>query len=197
MMLTQGDAPQLLYLVVSGAAKLIRSERDRRDVIVAIRTPGWLLGVASAVLGEPHPVSACAMGWCDVLPIPLSAFRSRDRLGPKFRHAVESMLAGELFEQVMRAGRNALPVPERIERLLVDLARTFGRETKGGGTRIGVRMTQAEIADLVVTSRESVNVALRVLEKRGDVGREGGWLVITKGSKLSRIKATSTVLGES
>ena len=52
----QGDRVRALYLIEAGLVKLIRSERAGRDVLVGLRTSGWLLGTAAGILGVVHPV---------------------------------------------------------------------------------------------------------------------------------------------
>jgi len=67
-----------------------------------------------------------------------------------------------------------LDVPGRIASQLLSLAREYGEETPEG-TRIPMRLTQAELAALVGASRVSVNQALGQFRKRGAIssGKDG------------------------
>ena len=62
----------------------------------------------------------------------------------------------------------AFDIPGRVARRLVELAERFG-EPDGQGVRIGVALSQDELAGWVGASREAVAKALRVLRDRGFV----------------------------
>ena len=55
---------------------------------------------------------------------------------------------------------------------------------------IGVDLTQAELATLVGTTRQTVNANLRELEKAGIIGRRGRRLAVLQNDALRRIAET-------
>jgi len=59
-------------------------------------------------------------------------------------------------------------VPGRVASQLLALAREYGQEVPNG-TRIPIRLTQADLAALVGASRVSVNQALGQYRKRGAI----------------------------
>jgi CRP-like cAMP-binding protein len=65
-----------------------------------------------------------------------------------------------------------LNVADRIVRLFERLAGEHGRRA-GGGVRIDVRLTHADIAALVGSSRETVSLEISRLVKAGRLGVEG------------------------
>jgi CRP-like cAMP-binding protein len=62
----------------------------------------------------------------------------------------------------------SLDVPGRVASQLLALAHEYGQETSEG-TRIPMRLTQADLAALVGASRVSVNQALGQFRKRGTI----------------------------
>ena len=48
----RGDQVETLFLIDEGFVKLTIPDQDGSDLIVGLRTSGWLLGSASAVLGR-------------------------------------------------------------------------------------------------------------------------------------------------
>jgi CRP-like cAMP-binding protein len=65
-----------------------------------------------------------------------------------------------------------LDVRERLRSRLTDLAQRFGAPVPGG-VRIGIRLSQEELAELTGSARESVNRALRSMQRDGQVRIEG------------------------
>jgi CRP-like cAMP-binding protein len=61
-------------------------------------------------------------------------------------------------------GKRALPVRERVRSDLLDLAARFGRDT-AHGRRIELPLTQDHLAELVGSTRETVNRAFRTLPR--------------------------------
>ncbi len=107
------------------------------------------------------------------------------RSGRTFRASVaeSTALSGNLAEVLCRRVRLAnarlvslasLDVPGRVAFQLFSLAREHGQATPEG-TRIPMRLTQADLAALVGASRVSVNQALGQFRKRGaiSIARDG------------------------
>ena len=61
-----------------------------------------------------------------------------------------------------------MPLPGRIAKRLLSLSETHGKRPIVGGP-VEVRMPQQDLADLVGTTRESVNKQLRAWEEEGIV----------------------------
>ncbi len=71
----------------------------------------------------------------------------------------------------------ALDVVGRVAHRLVELAERYG-EPSGDGIRIGLPISQRELAGWVGSSREAVNKALRQLERRGLIAIERRHLAV-------------------
>jgi CRP-like cAMP-binding protein len=78
-----------------------------------------------------------------------------------------------------------LSVPDRLESRLLELARRFGRPAPGG-TAVGLRLTQEDLAKLTGTTRESANRALQTLARQGRVD------VINRGQYVLKMRALSS-----
>ena len=76
----------------------------------------------------------------------------------------------------------SLRLPERTLDLLVTLARNWGRSS-GPGAGIEVPLTQEDLAAMLGATRESVNRAVRKLERTGAISRSGrSYVVLPDGS---------------
>jgi CRP-like cAMP-binding protein len=79
-------------------------------------------------------------------------------------------------------------LPVRLARVLVQLADAYGRPSVEG-TRIGLRLSQRDLATLVASSRESVNKQLRAWQKLGVLDMDGGHIVLREPDTLHRMLA--------
>ena len=78
-----------------------------------------------------------------------------------------------------------LIVSARLAKKLIELGREFGVKDKDV-VRIGLRLTQQDMADLVGTTRESINKELRILRERGLVSTEGDYIQLLDLERLKR-----------
>jgi CRP/FNR family cyclic AMP-dependent transcriptional regulator len=76
-------------------------------------------------------------------------------------------------------------VAGRVAKKLLDLAGRFG-EKNGAALRVDHELTQEELAQLVGSTRESVNKALGVFVSRGWIRRQGKTIFINNKAGLAR-----------
>jgi CRP-like cAMP-binding protein len=81
-----------------------------------------------------------------------------------------------------------LDVPTRVGRRLDDLAARFGHETPTG-VRITLALSQDDLAALTGTTRESVNRALRGMERARRIMVEGRGRYVLPGNELQDTSA--------
>jgi CRP/FNR family transcriptional regulator, cyclic AMP receptor protein len=175
----QGDECDALFLVEEGAVKLVRSENQQREVIVAVRFPKWLLGCAAGLLGQPYPADVVTLSECRMRPVTLTDFNRLRESNIQFASAVERALAIEIFEQVAGIGMFALDVRKRLRYVLDRLGRSCGKVQADGSVTLDLHLTQHDLADLVTASREKVNRLLKEFETQGSIRRSRGWIVLT------------------
>jgi CRP/FNR family cyclic AMP-dependent transcriptional regulator len=183
----QGASAQTLYLVTTGCVKLTCSDDGGRDRLMALRLPGWLVGVAAATLGRPHPVTAEALGPCEVRPIPVAGFLRLRQTDVAVLQWVQRMQSLEAYEQVGLLGLLGPAKSElRLERLLIKLAQSEHQRRRDGSLKLMIHMRHEDMAQAIGTTRETIGRLLDHLEQRGELRREGGWLVLPKGTRLAR-----------
>lgn len=182
----QGDRVKALYLVAGGVVKLTRSEDEGRDVIVGLRTTGWLLGSAAAVLRIVHPVTAETLGPAQLRRITAADFVSRLATGP-VGPWLNRMQARETYDQVtLLAQFGALSSRQRLEQLLVKLGRAGVEARTGQLLRLKPVLRQDELAQAIGVTREHVARLLTQLEREGLITRQAGWLLISAAGRLGQ-----------
>ena len=165
----EGDVGDTCYLLRSGAVVLTREHQDGRTVALAELRAGMLFGELAMFRGETRsataeaiePASAVALLAGDVQRLirrnPDLALKLLASLAERVSHTNERLLQ-QSFQTV--AGRVASAL----------LAQTISRQADGAPQEdVLIRSTQAEIAHLAGTSRESASRFLATLERAGIV----------------------------
>lgn len=181
----EGDAGDCLYIVLSGKVKLSRHSGDGREGLIALLGPPEQFGELELLDGGPRIATATVV--------------SDARLARLHRRVLDPWIAQhpEVAEQLLlvvarRIRRNRATVnerlfsdvPGRVARQLIQLAHQFG-VVEDGETRVVHDLTQAELAQFVGASRESVNKVLADYANRGWVRLENKCIVILDDAPLA------------
>jgi CRP/FNR family transcriptional regulator, cyclic AMP receptor protein len=174
----QGDPTRVIYLVKRGAVRIARETEDGKDVTVALLGPGDLFGEETLFDANPRTTNAIVVEdalLCRTRAEDLFALLSRD---PALALNVAKVLSGQLDDA--RATMEDLAyakVSDRIIHLLRKLGAEHGVPCKGG-TRIDLRLTHADIASLVGSTRETVSLELGRLAEAGLIRIAGRSVVL-------------------
>lgn len=162
----EGEDSTAAYVVKSGEVELYRTRKDG-ELVVGRIGPGAVIGDIALFQGTPYISSARAVEAVDAYRL------DRSRLLPLLiEHPVIAMrwlVAG--LNQLERTQRQVIrllhrTVLEQVAELIVDEADRFGE----------VRLSQASLANLLGSSRQTVNQALSELREAGAI--ETGYRVI-------------------
>lgn len=181
----QDDPAAQVYVVASGRLKVVATSKEGDDVLLAILDEGEVVGELPMLTGGRRTASVVALEPCELLALARRDFLRFLREQPEA--AIELMVV--LAERLVRISEFAedtlfLALPARLAKKLLHLAERFGTESAGGGVRIGLRLSQSELADLVGATRESVNKQLRTWSGDGILRVERGELTILDTARL-------------
>ena len=160
----RGDPAGPIHLVVSGRVKLILTNDEGREVIVAMLGPGGLFGLTSALDGGEQMSSAVTMERCTVARFKGAAFLrwcdgDRDR-----RIFLLTELARRSREANTRIGAHALmSAKDRLLDTLLEIAELEGEECPESDSVAFTRPTHQELAQRIGSSREVVTRLLAEL----------------------------------
>ena len=173
----EGDASDTCYIVKEGRARAVRSHRDGRTITLARFGPGDIFGELalfedekrSATVEAIEPLSVCGV------------------LGPDMRRLLgqHAEISSRL---VIALGRRLRETNERLSRqsfqtvqsrVAVVLSQLVDQESADGTSGdVLVTATQADLAQLAGSSRESASRFLAVLERAGVISQGRGRLVV-------------------
>lgn len=179
----QGDATRVVYLVKRGAVRIARQTEDGKDVTVALLGPGDLFG--EETLFDDRPRTTVAIVVEDAL---LCQARADDLFGllahdPALALNVAKVLNDRLGEaQAAMEDLAYARVGDRIIHVYRKLAAEHGVAV-AGGTRIDLRLTHADIASLVGSTRETVSAEIGKLIDAGRLRADGKSIVLPDGER--------------
>ena|SRR5215216_6348537 len=186
----QGGPAQDIYIVEHGLVKLVRLSSQGRDLIVGLRSPGWVVGIASVILQKPYPASALSLTYCHLRRIPaailIELLQSNIQLSWYF-HLLQSR---EIFDQIgHQVGLGFLSARQRLEQLLWRLiyAQKLSSPQKDElkkEARLNLPLKNNEIADLIAVTPEHLSRVMRQMQQEGVLRREKGWIIIIDPQQL-------------
>ena len=179
----EGDRSDACYIVRSGDLRVTREHPDGRAIALATLGPGDIFGELAMLDGEARSASVETLADCELVALPAVDVR-----GLLARHAEITVklvvaLTRRLRETNERIARQSFQtVPSRVAGVLNQLvAEDAAMEGRDGVT---VRMTQADLAQLAGTSRESVSRFLATLERAGVVRVGRGRVTVVEPRRL-------------
>lgn len=164
--MNEGERSDRMVVIVAGYAKVSYFTEEGREVLLAIRGPGDLLGELAALDGEPFSATVTALEDVEALIMTVDDFRTVLTRYPDVGLNLFKSLSRKLRDaDRKRVEFAAYDSVGRVASRLVELAETFGVDTLDG-IRIGLPLTQEELAGWTGCSREAVAKALQSLRNR-------------------------------
>lgn len=167
-----------LYVILEGEVKLSINSSEGRRLALRIAHAGEVLGLTSALSGNPYEMTAEALHAARVAPI-----ERRDFLGFLMRHPeAYQMVTEEVSAQFKMACQQlrtvglASTAPEKLARLLLEWSERG--QTTEQGTRFRFSLRHEEIGEFIGASRETVTRTLTTFKLRGLVAMNGSTLTI-------------------
>jgi CRP-like cAMP-binding protein len=162
-----GQESDRVLVVLSGHVKLVRATDDGREVMLALRGPGELLGEQSALDGDARSASAVAIEPVEALAVSTPDFLSFVSRTPAAAMFVMKLLSARLRDaDRKRLEFSAQDSVGRLASRLVELCEAYGEKVEAG-LKIDLPLTQEDLAGWTGSSREAVSRALQQLRGLG------------------------------
>ena len=178
----EGDTSDACYIVRAGDLRVTREHSDGRAIALATLGPGDIFGELAMLDGGTRSASVESITDCELLGLPATDVRrviaAHGDIAAKLIVAITRRLR-ETNERVAR--QSFQTVPSRVAGVLSQL---IAEEITPENPGITVRMTQADLAQLAGTSRESVSRFLATLERAGVVAVGRGRVTVLEPRRL-------------
>lgn len=154
-------------VVLSGWVKLAQTCDSGREIVLAVRGPGDVLGELSAIDGDPRSATGTALEDVEALVVPAGPFREFLRDHSEAALAIVSTLSARLRDadskRVEFAARDTIG---RLASRLLELAERFG-DNDNHVVTIELPLSQEELAGWTGCSREAVSRAMQSMRALG------------------------------
>jgi CRP/FNR family transcriptional regulator len=182
----EGDESDTCYIVSSGHVRAVREHIDGRTIALAHFGPGDVFGELAMFDDERRSATVEALDDVEALAILGADMRRLLREHPDIAGKLVISLGRRLREANDRIARQSFQtVQSRVAGVLGQLVAQAQSEG-AGEVDVLVTITQADIAQLAGSSRESASRFLAVLERAGVVSQGRGRLTVHDPAALTR-----------
>jgi CRP/FNR family cyclic AMP-dependent transcriptional regulator len=177
----EGDSSDTCYIVRSGHARAVRTHGDGRTITLARFGPGDIFGELAMFEDELRSATVEAVELTEVVAVLGGDMRRLMIEHPGISQRLAIALGRRLRESNERLSRQSFQtVQSRVATVLSELV------AEEDGPDMLVTATQADIAQLAGSSRESASRFLAVLERAGVISQGRGHLTVHDAEALKQ-----------
>jgi CRP/FNR family transcriptional regulator, cyclic AMP receptor protein len=182
----EGDQSDTCYIVREGHARAVRSHGDGRTITLATFGPGDIFGELAMFEDERRSATVEAIEPISVVAVLGPDMRRLMIEHPEISTRLVIALGRRLREMNERLSRQSFQTVQ--SRVAVVLSELVVQELAEGadGRDVLVTATQADLAQLAGSSRESASRFLAVLERAGVISQGRGRLVVHEPEALKK-----------
>ena len=174
----KGDPGTSMMAVLGGRVRISAYSEDGREIILNMVDPGQLFGEIALLDGKERSADATAMGKTELLILDRRDFLPFLERNPK----IAVQLIEVLCDRVRRTSEMVesiafLDFGARLARLLLQMAENYGKPTDDG-LLIDLRISQADLGNLIASTRESVNRQLSAWTQEGVIAVDQGKITL-------------------
>ena len=159
-----GDPADALYIVISGRLKVLMSDKEGKEVILAILNQGDFFGEMGLIDQAPRSATVVAIDSCELLTMTRADFTKCLQNNFDLTMNVILGLVKRLREADRKIGSLALmDVCGRVARLLMEMAETVD------GQKVVTKLPKQQIAKMVGATREMVTRVMKEMETGGHI----------------------------
>lgn len=181
-LLVSGRQCDVCFGLKAGMIELAHASAEGEATLIDVLEPGQWFGVediarsgVSTFAAESGPASSLLV----IRRAVLIQLIERDAQVCSWLLAAASVRANRISER-LRVLTNCSP-DERVRWAIEMLAKRFGYAVHNG-LKIGVRMTQAQLARIAGTSRQAVNMVMMRMKDENRLSTNSGWIVVKRPS---------------
>lgn len=183
----QGDPGDALFIVLSGAVKIVLPSEEGDEAILATLQRGDFLGELALLDGAERSATAIALEPAETLVLPRDRFRELIGNEPALRDGLLAGLAAELRRLTLHVGElHFLDLTGRLAARFVRLAEEQGQARPDGTIVLDAPLTQSDLASMIGATRQSVNKLLGTFVDDGLVRLDRDAIVILDLPGLAR-----------
>jgi CRP-like cAMP-binding protein len=174
----EGDGGDTCYIVRSGLARAVRQHSDGRSITLSHFAAGDIFGELAMFDEEPRSATVDVIEEVEVVAIPGRDMQRLMREHPEIAVKLIAALAQRLRATNERLARQSFQtVQSRVAAVLSQMVAAARADNASEGDVV-VALTQADLAKLAGSSRESASRFLATLERSGVITQGRGRLTV-------------------
>lgn len=183
----EGEKADHLYYIVDGSVKLIKSTEDGKDYTLFYYRPGDMIGEYSFSAQTQFGFMAvahedCHLGIIRKQELELLLWQDHDLSLEVLKWLADMHTCTQYkMRDILLYGKEGA-----LASILIRMANSYGKY-EASKIYLTEKFTNTEIANMIGTTRETVNRLLSQLKKRQIIDMEKGYLVITNLPELKKI----------
>jgi CRP-like cAMP-binding protein len=186
-LLTEGDDSRHVELIERGFVKITAMTADLTEVVLAIRGPGDIVGELAAISGNQRSATVTTCGHVISVAVRRPEFEAFLAAHPVAAARLTQVVGEKLvWANRRRADFAGCPAKVRVARVLAELVPICGRPY-GDGVRIGVNLTQPELASMIGGKESTVHKALRELRAAGIIATGYSEITVIDPEQLEKL----------
>lgn len=185
----EGESAERLFLIDRGRVKLSTSSPSGQELLIGFLTSGQIFGELSVIDRGPRAMDARAVEECRLYALDSDVFWTLLENRPALARRLLELMARRL----QRAGQISqdlvfFDAPTRLARRLLQLAEEHGKPIGPGqrAIKVGLRVTQEELAQMIGVTRESANRLVASFAGRGWIDWNQGYPILLQPEALVR-----------
>ena len=180
----EGDPGQTFYLILAGSVAIVRVAADGRETILSILKERDFFGEMSIFDTAARAATVRTLTDAEVGAIERADFLALIDRSPR----IGRLLVIALSERLRAANKlisatTSQDIRSRLASLLINLSTNFGEPVEMG-TRITLRLTNQEMANMIGTTRETVNRTLNRFWDERLIDMRTAHVVVVESEKL-------------
>jgi len=182
-----GDPSTSIYLLKQGRVKIANTAPSGKEVTFEILEPGEIFGELDVLEDAVRSTSAEALDDALICVIPRKDFDQYLSMHPNVTIKLTKLIGLRLKKIQSRVEDLVFrDVPARLAHLLLELRKSEG-VPEGAGTRLRVKLTHQEMANLIGCSRETVSTTLGQFRDEGLIHTDGRSITIVNEKGLTQL----------
>ncbi len=173
------DTPcKVVYILKKGRAEVYLLSFDGKKIILAIRKPGDILGLTTLCGFRRRMSYVSALEDLETLSIDVDNFEKFIMNNIILAGKIIRILGARLHHsRMIIEDLGTKNVKDRLVRVLLNLSQDFGHDSNEG-IKLDINLTHEQFSQIIASSRQTVTIALNLLESEGLIKRQGKNILI-------------------
>lgn len=167
VLIAEDTRPTGMFGLLEGQVAITRQIGNKNDFFIHLGGPGFWFGENGVLSEDPPLITATARTKVRALFLPISSFKQIIEVEPRYYKSFAQLVLSR-YSILIRvlSQSNSLSPEEYLRIRLADLSDMIHSERKSGDI-VELSLSQTDLAAMIGSSRQTINMILKKLESKG------------------------------